>query len=285
MTQESNLTGDSDAIHVIQVKKDLVQSFTIDPNSQSKTKTRFTLGPLNFASKGKAKEFVGKWLANSYENYLLDQNEKDWVYALIEMHPNKIEKLNNHTGNIMVRKNPYNSKYFNFVIQKNPPDEDTLFSYLVCFNPNMRIDHLAHCKMAFRCEIQPQTLACRMDYFFDHNTVICPHSNMVLYNDANTHIDHHKFTFNSIFDAFLKMKKLDCKDIQLSYVNGQDYFIKNSQLKKEWYDFHEQHAILLPVFKKWNLTHNQKEKQVFDPLEKVSDSQKNQMKYKFMDEE
>ena len=51
-------------------------------------------------------------------------------FALVEMHPKKNEKLSNHNGIILVRKNLYNSEHFNFVIQKNPPDEDTFFSYL-----------------------------------------------------------------------------------------------------------------------------------------------------------
>lgn len=274
---------DSIDINVHEIKKELIQQHLFKSNDNKKN--IYELGPLKFKSKSKAKKFVSLWLQNSYQNYVVHDDDKHWILALLDNHPNKEEKIANYNGNIYVRKNPSCKTYYNFVLGKNHPFSDTLFSYRKCFDSTLSTNHSYHCKQAFRNEIRPQTFSCRRKFFKFNDTIKCPMTNADLKNDKYTHIDHHYKSFESLFEEFIKSRELCIDTLSLTCENGQDWYIENGQIKDDWIQFHENEATLVPVFRDWNL---KREKTIYNGpmLLQVNKFQyMNPKKFNFIDEE
>lgn len=258
-------------------KKNIKDKYTCSPNLVSKYK--YQLGPLTFKSKKNAKDFVSEWLRTSYDNYVVDDDDKKWIYALLDQHIKRNEKLENHNGQIYVKKNEVCSKHYNFYLGKQYPHKDTLFSYLKCFENNLSTNHILHCKQAFRNEIRPQTFQCRQTYFQFENEITCPFTNMTLRNDDYTHIDHYGKTFADLLQEFLNLHRIKYSDIELSYDNGQDHYIANQEIKNKWFNFHKENAHLLPVLKDWNLA------QKDTKSNKIQKPTINKIKFRFLNQD
>ena len=221
--------------------------------SRSKT---FNLGDRLFPSKTAAREFVANWLASTTNEYEVDNIHKSFIYALLELHPDYESKIKNHNGRIFIRRNQTNSMYWNFVLGKQEPDEDEIFSYRKCFKGNALNNHHHTCTVALRSAIKDQVYEFRNVLFSDihKDEVICPMTGEKLINDQMTHIDHHTIPFVAIVEAFLNKLGIRFSDIEIGYDYVINCFkIADDDIRRQWCAFHKENAKLMAVHKSYNL--------------------------------
>lgn len=231
----------------------------LSPKGKQNSRYAYFIGPLKFATKGKAKEFVSLWLKHSYDGYEVQEKDKQWIYALLENHPDKNERIQYHNGKIIIKRNRDNPKlFFNFMLGKTEYNKVYYepFSYLKCFHGCLSNNHAHNCKDAFRNAVGDQVYNFRMNTFNNNKNVMCPFTGVFLTNDRSTHIDHNPKRFIDILNEFLALYFVVFDNVQLSY-DGRDYHLADLNLKNSWQKYHLDTACLIAVSKIWNLTHNQ----------------------------
>lgn len=211
-----------------------------------------TIGENKFSSKKNALEFY-RTILNSYDkNEKLNSSDFDNVYALLETHPRKNEKIGCGIDYFRVGLAKYNTKSFELVRTDGTAE---FFSFTKRINkPRSNFSKFTE---ACRKSIQTDLRNVKQKYFTDKSQkgkVRCQEtSELLAYEELNT--DHRQpNTFSVIVDRFIEVKGLNINEVKYLRVSGEPNELADKILEKEFREYHKEKANLRIVKKELNLS-------------------------------
>lgn len=210
------------------------------------------IGENKFSSKKDALEFY-RIILNSYaKDEKLNSTDFDNVYALLEIHPRKIEKIGCGIEYFRVGLAKFNTKSFELV-RKDGTTEFFSFTKRI----NKPKDSFLKFTDACRQSIQIDLRNVKQQYFADNSKkgkVKCQETGELLtYEQLNT--DHRQpNTFSVIVDRFIEIKGLDINEIEYLQISGAPNEIADKSLEIEFREYHKEKANLRIVKKELNLS-------------------------------
>lgn len=166
------------------------------------------------------------------------------LMELFLTHPDYPTKIVN-VIDIAIIKNKINPKYFELQLIKSNSDIDNI-SYIACINKPNNTKNL---KEAMRYAIVPQILE------FKNKQMKLECSLCKSTNDIQ--IDH-LILFKHIYDEFVKTRNDIPSNFNENYFNGAQIKPEDDLFEKEWFEFHQEKAILRCLCKNCNLTRKKK---------------------------
>lgn len=193
-----------------------------------------------FTSKTALKAAIVAILGRYEVGQLLDQDDTDFMYDVIHMHPNADEKIGCGIKAFGIQRNAsYKNKEF-MLIRKDGTQTD--FSFNKCLRSPTP---LARFLQACRQSIADGIIAFRYAYFQSTPNPVCELSGVPLTMD-NSHVDHAPpHTFRWIAEMFIQKYRVDVERVTLT--SGGDNscrVLMPSDLEALWTDYHWQYAKL-----------------------------------------
>ncbi len=215
-------------------------------------RTPIEIGENKFPSKKEALEFY-KRILNSYEiGETLNSTDFDNLFSLLEIHPNKNEKIGCGIDHFRIGIAKFNTKSFELV------RTDGSFEFLSYTKRiNKPKDKFSKFRIACRQAIQTDLINLKQSYFKEKakkGKVKCQETgDFSTYEELN--IDHRQpNTFSVIVDRFKEIKNLDLEKIEYLQINGGPNELADKKLETEFRDYHKDKAILRLVKKELNLS-------------------------------
>jgi len=210
------------------------------------------IGGNKFTFKKDALEFYKKIL-NSYEfGEILNSSDFDNVFGLIEIHPQKKEKIGCGIEYFRVGKAKFKTKSFE-IVRKDGSTEFLSYTKRI----NKPKDEFSRFRNACRQAIQNDLISVKQKYFKKNaikSKVKCQESDEYLsYEELN--VDHRQpNTFSVIVDRFIEIKNLNVNEIEYIQIEGGPNEIANENLKTEFREYHKEKANLRLVKRELNLS-------------------------------
>lgn len=204
----------------------------------------YILGDRPFKNKAEAKQFVSNYLRTTQ---VIEEQDKAWIYDLISRHPRFDEKVG-EIQCVCIKRVMGNNCFF--VNTKHGCMED--ISYIKCLAGKENKTTMT--KSAFRYAIHDQIRQFKNELFSHSDHVICPISGLRLYNDAQTHIDHHfeTLTFDDIILNFCREHNIDINSVETSS-HGTYRTLTDKKIEDMFKQYHLQHANLRALHASANL--------------------------------
>lgn len=205
-----------------------------------------------FTFKKDALEFYKKIL-NSYEfGEILNSSDFDNVYGLIEIHPQKKEKIGCGIDHFRIGTAKFKTKSFE-VVRKDGSTEFLSYTKRI----NKPKNEFSRFRYACRQAIQNDLITVKQKYFKENainSKVKCQESGELLtYEDLN--VDHRQpNTFSVIVDRFIEIKGLNVNEIEYLEIGGGPNEIADEDIKKEFREYHKGKANLRLVKRELNLS-------------------------------
>lgn len=179
----------------------------------------------------------------------LDQDDTDFMWDVLAMHPNAAEKMGAGVASIGIQ---FNAKYRNKEFMLTRTDgTSTDFSYRKCIRPpTNRAQFLVACRQS----IAPGIIAFKTLFFRSTPNPVCPLSGEAL-TPRNCHIDHEPpVTFRYIAERFVIKHKIDMDWIVLKTGGDNNCdVVMPTDVDKLWTDYHWKHAQLRVISAEANL--------------------------------
>ena len=226
-------------------KEAMVQQYRDQPG-------RFTLGKLGFPTKAQGQAFVSDWLRLSRAGDVVGEEAVAWVRELLSRHPHASEKFL-HVERVEVG---YLGGFNCFMLRR--ADGSLLdISYRKCFMPSLNSPEKLAAD-ALRLAVEPQTRAFRAQLFGSYAQLVCPETGTMLFNDANTHIDHAVVPFRELVDTFCRQQGRKLGELEVQRVSKSGGVqagapLADQAVVREFQEFHRQHAQLRAVSSWWNV--------------------------------
>ena len=172
---------------------------------------------------------------------------------LIKSHPEYLEKIGCGVKYFFIQKSKWKYNQCNFMI-KRIDDSEIDFSFVTCLSGIGK----SHWNHIFRDIIKQQIDDFRSEalkVIGDKNKFICSHTNLK-FKTIFSHVDHvYPITFESILNEFITSRKLDLEKIPLSEDLGNSEVMKitDENIKSDFYNFHQERAVLRLVVSTANL--------------------------------
>ena len=208
----------------------------------------FCIGPLNFATKREAREFVMSYLKQAVPG-AVPIADQEWIISLLQMHPRYVAKSAN-ADEVVVMRSDFGQNCFGFRKQDNSLEDvgtKKIFDKSSCSAES-------NAYSAFRRCIQPQIDEFRRVAFCS-GPMICPVTLAEICNDKETHIDHHFdiLPFKKLLTQFLEKEDVNLKDVETVPDGTRGRKLKNSELFLKFETYHKDHAVLRAIAKRANL--------------------------------
>ena len=204
------------------------------------------INKYNLKNKTKTKEHL-KYLLNTLPKYTPLHNEI--LFDLLKLH---YYFNNKNPDYFIIKKSPKFTYCFNFV--KNDHVQD--FSYIKCFDNIEQIVH-KNKNEAYRCLIAPQIKEFKDNHFSINVSCLCPKTEIVLYNNSYTHVDHNYeyMPFRKIVTDFETMYNYCSASLQtIGDVNNRKF--KHEIININFINFHRINASLRCIHYTDNLKNN-----------------------------
>jgi hypothetical protein len=207
-----------------------------------------------FKSKTELQKYCTLILKNEKLNKSLDGNSFEVINDVLKLHHNYSEKVGIGNYKIGIREcfiNKRNRQFY--IIRGNGTNTD--FSFYKCIS---RPSKLTSIKSSLRESIKDQVIKYKEQLFIDNqddnNNIICQETFSYI-KRSNSHLDHYPLHFDTIVYNWLKSININLSDIELLPMqdNKAAHFLKNYNLKKNFYDYHKQNAKYRIVLDKVNL--------------------------------
>jgi hypothetical protein len=213
---------------------------------------QITIGLNSFSSKKDALEFYREIL-NSYEkNERLNSADFDNVYWIIEIHPQKVEKIGCGIDHFRVGIARYNTKSFELVRTDGSTE---FFSFTKRINKPK--DDFSKFLSACRHAIQVDLRNVKQKYFKLNSTngkAKCQETGETfIYEELN--VDHRQpNTFSTIVDRFVELNRIELDKIEYILISGAPNELKDKKLELAFKKYHKEKANLRIVKKELNLS-------------------------------
>lgn len=200
----------------------------------------FVVNGLLFTSKVALKGAICAILERYEPGQILDQDDTDFMYDVIQMHPNAADKVGCGVKAFGVQRNPsYKNKEF-MLVRKDGTQTD--FSFNKCLRPPTQ---LARFLQACRQSVADGIIAFRHAYFQMTPNPVCELTGELLTME-NSHVDHAPpHTFRYIAEMFIQKYHVDVERVTLT--SGGDnscWVLMPTDLEALWTDYHWQYAKL-----------------------------------------
>ena len=197
------------------------------------------------------------------DNQTLNQEDTNDVLDLLTYHKEYDEKVGSGIDHVRVEyhiDDLYDrpAKYPHFELYRTDGTNiDFSFHKTISWIKNQKSldnQHAKDVKTAMRYIVKDQIKRFRDKLFEKKKYHKCPIIN-INYSKATSHIDHEPpLTFDAMVHNFLTEKKLKFKDIELIDITGIYSTFKDTELRKEWYKYHKDNAILRGTHRAGNLS-------------------------------
>lgn len=210
------------------------------------------IGKNKFNYKKDALEFY-KRILNSYEfGEKLNSTDFENIFGLIEIHPEKEEKIGCGIEYFRIGKATFNTKSFE-IVRKDGTSEFLSYTKRI----NKPKDQFSRFRIACRQAIQKDLINVKQKYFKNKSKkskVKCQETGEYLtYEELN--VDHRQpNTFSVIVDRFIEIKNLNINEIELLQIEGGPNEIADEKLKAEFREYHKEKANLRLVKRELNLS-------------------------------
>lgn len=207
------------------------------------------LGQLHFRNKKEMQQHVSKYLADSIPNRAVPEEDLLWVSDLLQMHPRFEEKRKDSQGIFVI-----NTGFGNHCLAFKKPDG----SYEDVGTSKIFYEHTRTLKSqanrALRNCVRPQIDKFRSDTFKD-GPAICEITQKVLYDDEETHIDHHFeiLPFKSLVQNFLRIEGKRLEEIPVVSDGTQGHKLADEGIHSRFFRYHEANALLRAIHRSGNL--------------------------------
>lgn len=219
---------------------------------------QITFAQYSFKTKKALVERIRSIIADYPDNILVDDDDCNFLSALIERHPESLAKKGCGIKGFYVSRNPLfpGEKQRGFRIIRIDNTE-TDFSFWECVTPS---SHEKKVKKAFRNAIQNQLLEFKQNFFDNVDAPICPVTGHVM-EFTGSHVDHvHPRTFERLLLDFLNAQKIRINSVVLDDHGDNQYFddLADKNLAHQWQMFHQSQARLEVISQVANLSHRKK---------------------------
>lgn len=186
-----------------------------------------------------AKIYVKK-LLNSYQ--LNEPFNDNIIYRILQFYKCNNGKKTNNIEYMMIEKCKYNEPVL--FLKDNNNDQSFSISYIHCLEVlydlyDERVDILNNIKSAFRTAINTQT----SHYYLSCNKKYCTNC----LSTSNLEVDHKNVPFQQIWDEFILNNNINITNIAITKSTDKKdfrYYLVDSQLNNEWYEYHKNKAQL-----------------------------------------
>lgn len=200
-----------------------------------------------------------KSILYEFANNKIDKNSIEHIklYELLKSHPKANEKIGCGVDYFFVQRSKWKTNQFNFMIYRLD-GSTTDFSFHKCFTPNMPSSKNINFPIIFRNTVKDQIDDFRTSAF---NVVgkgdkfICSQTNLK-FKKIYSHVDHvYPLTFESIYNEFINLNKLNLNEIKLSNDKGNSEarHIIDQNIVNAFSEFHKTRAVLRIVCSSANL--------------------------------
>jgi hypothetical protein len=204
------------------------------------------------------KEQIQKILYNNVNlNITKDKEEYKILLDLLNNHPNASEKIGIGIDYFYVQPSIYKFNQFNFMLRRID-GSSTDFSFKKCLNPQQKTSKSKDWLGIFREIVKYQIddfRSCAFKKVGVNNKFICSETNLK-FDKKYAHVDHvYPLTFQSIFNEFIDLHKIDLDSIILSEDTGtsEKQIITDSSIVEQFKLFHDKRAVLRIVCNTANL--------------------------------
>jgi hypothetical protein len=195
----------------------------------------------------------------SFANMKITKTEVEYntLFELLQNHPDYPTKVGCGVDYFFVQRSKWKFNQFNFMIQRLD-GSSTDFSFNKCLNPQGASSKTKNYPLIFRDIIKDQVDSFRSSAFniIGKDDMFTCSQTKLKFKKIYAHIDHvYPLTFDSIYNEFLKIKKLDLEKLELSGDLGtsEAQKIKSKVIIEDFYNFHKERAVLRVVYSKVNL--------------------------------
>jgi len=223
---------------------------------------KYNLNGKQFKTKKEITEHFRNILKRN-DNQTLNENDIDYVLDLLKYHKKYEEKIGSGISHVRVEYHidnlydrPATHPHFE-LYRTDGTNIDFSFYKTISWIKNQNTlnnQHPKDVKRAMRHIVKDQIKTFRDKLFQKKRYHKCPILN-INYSTVTAHIDHESpLTFDVMIHNFLTEKKLKFNDIQLIEITGIYSTFKNNELRKEWYKYHRDNAILRGTHKAGNMS-------------------------------
>lgn len=208
----------------------------------------FCIGPLSFATKREAREFVMSYLRKATPGPITI-GDQEWVISLLQMHPRYPTKSDDALE-VVVMLSEYGQNCFG--LRKQDDSLEDVGTKKIFDKSTSTPESNAY--SAFRRCIQPQIDEYRSSTFFS-GPIVCPVTGLTLHNDKETHIDHHYdiLPFKKLLTRFLQDEEVRMADVATLPDGTRGRKLKDIELQHKFEAYHKANAVLRAIAKKANL--------------------------------
>lgn len=213
----------------------------------------FTINGEEFSTKSKLTERIQEILYSYRDGQSLNMFDFPFMLAVLELHPDSVQKIGCGVSRIEVRENPVYRKNFGFWAIRTDGTE-TDFSFIECLSPS---SHGKKVFSAFRVAVEDQTIAFKRGVFRVFNTLTCELTGEEI-TFLTSHVDHKPpHTFDKLVEKFLATNYLNVSEINI-VGSGVDGCVQNTiddhVIRKLWRVFHKNNCVLRVVSRTGNLS-------------------------------
>lgn len=207
----------------------------------------------HFPSKASLRKRITDILYAYGDGGCLSVEHLKFMIAVLEMHPDALQKIGVGVADMVVRTNPVFRHTRGFWIER-VDGTSTDFSYLSCLNG--ATSQLGKFTNACRRAVYPFIREKKKAFFAGKTTVPCPYTG-ILISLESCHADHkYPMTFQNIMYSFIQERNINVETIKIrgDRIDGEisDRF-EDAQLEKDWIDYHNSRAVIQIVSREANL--------------------------------
>lgn len=201
-----------------------------------------------FGSKKEAEEFIKSILHKYNIGDELNTDDFEFIYGLLEMHPDNVSKKGIGIRTIKINKDKvWGTTRCFYLIRIDNTETD--FSYKKCLTPSIHKDPKKNFRASGRSAIWEQIINFSNQQFLqlDNNEKIKCELTGVLLNKNQVAVDHTPpITFDKIVDDFIKDRNLDIITIEYVGFNDNEFRreFKDKSIKDDFSRYHKQVAKL-----------------------------------------
>lgn len=184
----------------------------------------------------------------------IEPPEFDYIYSILESHPESKQKIGCGVKNIWIKKTIYKNNGF-FIERTDGTSTD--FSYYRCLYGNNRKLNI---QSAFRSAIRQQIYDFKINAFKNNPILFCPITEKEV-SLKNCHVDHEEPTFKELLENFVEVKDIDLNKLEIGGINkdnSMNNFIVDYKIRRDWEEYHKRNAQLRITSKKGNLSRRYK---------------------------
>lgn len=219
-------------------------------------KNRIFIGNEEFSSKENAKKFI-RAIRDSYaDNEMLDENDHDLIFSLLQLHPEACEKIGCGIKYFTVETQQEIGRNRHFILHRLDGTY-TDFSFISCIDGHSR---RADVISALRQAVAPQIIEFKERFFRDNLVSICPYTQMTLSYD-NCHVDHTPpLTFISLAEKWMAIHSLCWDDLEITPSQDRQLIalLTCPNQNSSWRAYHHSEAKLRVLSPRGNLSNARK---------------------------